>query len=375
MYPSNPSVQSQSPSQVNAPVDFSVFAQHSATMIGRWILVPINVLLFLLMFIGMGVAVYFFGAESTTALVIGVIWVLLILAGMMASSVAYHTIRERKQEKVVQQFAERNGWQTDKMDAKDSVATALLGSWDGERISAALKGTYKNVPFKAVHYTFYVGEGDAASQENNFVNLCFTLPHVFPFVVLDDKRDNYFMGRSSLPGRVGGVKTLSLEGNFDNRFQTMTLAGSERDVLHLLTPNFMAALMDTPARADIELQGNKLFIIKRAASLADGQALKELFAMADVALYYIQRASDTWQASSSQEAVAAMAQTAVQPREQYVDKTAFSPMIKIWAGVGCLMLLTVISFALYDTLAIVLVIVTAVAFIGASILERLKILK
>lgn len=199
----------------------------------------------------------------------------------------------------------------------NNVATSLLNVGHDQAVKSEFSGRYHDLPFSGVIYEYTTGSG-RYQQKHYFVNLHFTLMQNFPLVVLDDKRNNLFF-ISNLPERIPGSKSLQLESDFGDRFKITVMPESERDVLQVLTPDFMAELMDSQTNVDIELEANHLFLIQhlnRDPVTFDGKTLQALFATADVMLKNINEAARTWQASSSPETVQAMTERAMNARKR-----------------------------------------------------------
>jgi hypothetical protein len=241
--------------------------------------------------------------------------------------------RNAAQKAMLKKFLADNGWKQTEGVGFEAVATSLLNVGDSQKVIESFEGTYKQIPFQAVTYRFSTGSGKNR-REYKYTNLCFSLQNVFPLIVLDDKKNNFF-GLSNLPDRISDAKKLEVEGDFYKRFNLYVLPGSEQQVLHLLSPDFMAELMDVADSADVELQADRLFIISEQDSLVDENGMKALFAMAEVVLKNIAEIADTWQKSSSAEAIAAMKSQAWQPRAEALagKKYGWLQLVTIFVGI------------------------------------------
>jgi hypothetical protein len=238
-------------------------------------------------------------------------------------------------------FLVDNGWQSTVETDLTNLATSLINTQQPPSIGYGFSGSYKGLEMHAVKYVYITGDQRSATA-HTFVNLAFYLEHSFPLVILDDK-NNDFLFASNLPERISGGKSLQLEGTFNQRFRLTVMPDTERDVLQLLTPDFMHELYESTAAADIEIEANRLFVIARATDF-DQKSLRNLFGMADVVLKNLDELSDTWQASSSTQTVEAMTATALTPRLGLITiKPKVTGLIGLVIGLTAYLLLLIIS--------------------------------
>jgi hypothetical protein len=231
-----------------------------------------------------------------------------------ASIVIYARQKSAYGKSVIRRFLADNGWR-ETAPSKDDVATSLIGIGHGQKINQAFAGSYHGLDFTAVVYEYATGSGRSETT-HYFTDLHFNLKQQYPLIVLDNRQDEHFSFLSSLPTRIPDSRELQLEGNFNERYKVSVLSGTEQEVLQVLTPDFMAELMDGGGKADIELEANKLFVIRH---LVEGQItkpiLEELFMAAAVVIKNLGELADTWQASSSPVAVQQIADTALSARQ------------------------------------------------------------
>lgn len=240
----------------------------------------------------------------------------IFMALLSAGLIIYAWKEEKNQQKAFKRFLNDNGWKALSKSArsKENVATSLLGVGYNQRMGDAFAGTYMGTPFVMAVYEYTVGYGKS-SETHNFLNLHFKLPKKFPLIVLDDKRNNTFNVFSDLPSRIPNSRTLQFEGNFNERYRVTVLPGAERDVLHVLTPDFMAELLDEKAVMNGELVADNLFVM-RGGETYDKKSLHNMFAFAGVMLKNLAELSPTWQSSSSAETIESIASTAIKPPHQ-----------------------------------------------------------
>jgi hypothetical protein len=259
---------------------------------------------------------------------VSMVWFLGSMLLLFGGFLLYAWQVRKSQQATLELFIVENGWQPLLSPSIECVATSLLNAGHDQNISQAFEGSYRGLNFSAAQYEYVTGSGKS-QQTHSFINLAFTLAQKYPLIVLDDKQNNFLMF-SDLPNRIPNGRQLQLEGNFNKRFRTTVLPGTERDVLQVLTPDFMAELLAQSVKGDIEIEANHLFVIKETDHFTK-QATQELFAMADVMIKNLGELKDTWQASSSPETVAAMAQAALAPRTKIVLRPKHVSIVSIVA--------------------------------------------
>lgn len=243
---------------------------------------------------------------------------LICFIGFLAGFFIYSTQKNTARGLRFFQLLSDNGWSLTLEPGLEHVATSLLGIGNYPGTGVSFAGKYRGVDMYAVTYKFETGSGKSR-QVHSFTNLYFYLGGVFPLMVLDDKKNDELFSVSDLPERIKGGQALKLEGDFNDRFKVTVLPGSEREVLQLLTPDFMQEMYQTPAKANVEIEADKLFIITKSNEFSL-QNLQNLFGMADVVLKNISEVSDTWQASSSPQTIETMAVEALTPRAHALTK-------------------------------------------------------
>lgn len=233
--------------------------------------------------------------------------ILIFLAGLTT-----YAARQRSASyKLLAQFIADNGWSVDEETNTEHVATTLLGIGEEQGASICFSGNYGGFEMHAVAYVYVTGSG-RSRRTHNYTNLCFKLNKEFPLILLDDKKNDFLM-MTDLPSGIRGSKPLRLEGHFNKRFNVSVLPETEQQVLQLLTPDFMEELYNSRSTANVEIEGNNLFVITKANDFTQSN-LRNLFGIADTVLQNVVQVSDTWQASSSPEAVSEMTQQALAPR-------------------------------------------------------------
>jgi hypothetical protein len=93
--------------------------------------------------------------------------------------------------------------------------------------------------------------------------LAIKLPAVLPHLILDATSNDGMV--SDLPGRIDRAQRLSLEGDFDRWFTVYAPVTYESDALYFLTPDVMAAFIDTATGYNIEIVDDALVFFAPSA--------------------------------------------------------------------------------------------------------------
>jgi hypothetical protein len=245
--------------------------------------------------------------------------------------------RSKYLDTAYRQFLADNRWSGITEPSTDDVATSMMGIGHSQKISDSFSGTYHGMPFRAVIYKYTTGSG-RSSTDHFFADLHFELKQTFPLIVLDNKASEHFKFVDDLP-RISDTHELQLEGNFNSQYKVSVMPGTEQEVLQVLTPDFMAELMNGSLKVDAELEANKLYIVKHGPTHWQAADLQALFAMADVMTKNLGELAGTWQASSSTSTVAAMTDTALVARQ----KAILQP--QHWVGIGTVIVIIVYLFS------------------------------
>jgi hypothetical protein len=364
--------QNQTPSKSNPPVNFYAFdSMPRASKAWLLLCVPPIIAFIALCVAGVIQAGGYQGPSSGNG---GGGWTAaLFICGflMFGSGIGMYVWQQSKRQKAAfAAFVMGNGWTLAEAGSLDNVATSLLGAGRDQQASQAFDGEYQGRPFHGLVYQYTTGSGKS-QETHTFANLYFELSQAFPLIVLDNKSGQLFGLFSDLPDRIPNGKPLQLEGDFNEHYRVTVLPGTEQEVLQFMTPDFMSELLQAPKQADIEIEGDKLFII---ASINDGNlsadfngpTLKELFAASDIVLKHLGEVAFSWQASSSPDAVASMAATALAPRtkvmfgRRHVGITGIAGIL-VYAGFN---ILSSLGLAGLQAFAAVAIVVLALAVLG-----------
>jgi hypothetical protein len=148
---------------------------------------------------------------------------------------------------------------------------------------------------------------DYKQYDYEYAAITLTTNLSFPYLLLNPIIDKN-MGEKGVCGQVDGTTMLSVEGNFNKRYEVSALADDHIAVLSLLTPDFMVELLDANTDAAIEFAGNHVSVIQSGIFLPNTQQipLTQLQKTVDAVLKHIADVSDSWLSSSSTAEIAAM---------------------------------------------------------------------
>ncbi|WP_423922243.1 hypothetical protein ACPEEZ_02365 [Frigoribacterium sp. 2-23] len=120
-------------------------------------------------------------------------------------------------------------------------------------------------------YPRYVGPGfefgnltyraPRSRRGTDWTYLAVALPAPLPHLIFDATSNDGV--RSDLPAGVARGQQLSLEGDFDRSYRVYAPGGYQVEALYVLTPDVMAALIDTAADFNVEIVGDALVFFRR----------------------------------------------------------------------------------------------------------------
>lgn len=208
----------------------------------------------------------------------------------------------------IQQFALDNEWQFNAGLGQGYVELGYLPqaskpSWmrNGALASEQIYGVsgiihgYPVVMFVDRVVTSYSGSGGRASSKPHFSRsgvIVVELNKLFPQLVLDsNKNDKFFMKVRS--ATIDTRQKINLEANFPKYFDFYAPQGINTNSLTVLAPNFMQTLIDSSATFDVEIFGNRLFILTQDPLYSE-RVMNEALQALKVQLTYMNRLEASW---------------------------------------------------------------------------------
>ncbi len=170
---------------------------------------------------------------------------------------------------VWKQFAAANGWTIDVETPPEVVVPPSLQFGHSRELSPVIQAQIGDMICDLLTYCCVTGSGKS-QQTHNFTIACTSLPRPLPHMLLMSKKSRADVRRDLLDG-----ENLKLEGDFDDYFGLQIEKGQEVDVLTIITPDVMQALVDYGQTEDIEVLGNNVYFItnKDQRDYRDMQAL------------------------------------------------------------------------------------------------------
>jgi hypothetical protein len=168
------------------------------------------------------------------------------------------------------QFALDNGWRSEKVQHAGSVLPPTIAGRGHSRVlSDVVSGTYSGNRFKSFTYTYTEGHGRLAVIYTQTI-IQIVLHKPLPSFLLD----------SSLAGVARDIPPnfihVSLEGNFDSSFKLYAPKESTTDVLSVLSPDIMQALILNNTLQDIQSENGSIWFVQHGDTRRQPQ-LRALF--------------------------------------------------------------------------------------------------
>lgn len=163
---------------------------------------------------------------------------------------------QKEKERLWAEFAGRNNWQLiDATIESPYVPPAIKGVGHSPKISKIIHAVINSQEWHLLRYEYVTGSGKNKNVHITTI-LHKTLNKPLPYILLDSKKN--WGGIARVPV---GCHQISLEGDFSKYFSLFLQEGSHIDVLSLLTPDVMAALIDKGFLYDIEILDDNLYIV------------------------------------------------------------------------------------------------------------------
>jgi hypothetical protein len=161
----------------------------------------------------------------------------------------------RYKNQIWQEFGRVNGWPVEpKVFEPDSLPPSL-NYGHSFIFSPVLKAQLETVAADLFTFKCTTGEGKY-SQDHFFTVATVALPAALPHLML--------LSRSSHPDaheNIDNHTQLQLEGDFGKYFKLIVQSGQQIDVLRVLTPDVMQALIQYNQTEDIEINASRLYLI------------------------------------------------------------------------------------------------------------------
>lgn len=173
-----------------------------------------------------------------------------------------------------QAFAKKNGFQV--VESRDRAAVEIVSvpSFRGKLLALSagiVTGIYRGTQFAL--FTRQYKEGGILRWREHQMDtiLMLSMPARLPHIVIN-ARGNERARRSNLSASFPGNYHFRFEGVYGSKYDVYAEPASRITTLQLFTPDVLMVLYDKLPNADIEIQGDKLWIVQRYGVLDDSLA-------------------------------------------------------------------------------------------------------
>lgn len=170
-----------------------------------------------------------------------------------------------------QAFAKKNGFQVVEPRDRVAVETVSVPSFRGKLLALSagiVTGIYRGTPFAL--FTRQYKEGGILRWRERQMDtiLMLSMPVRLPHIVIN-ARSNEKARRSNLSTSFPGDYHFRFEGTYGGKYDVYAEPASRIMTLQLFTPDVLMVLYEKLSNADIEIQGDKLWIVQRYGVLND----------------------------------------------------------------------------------------------------------
>lgn len=204
------------------------------------------------------VLMFHFGGAASTSPFVALPGLMILL--FVPSMLLYGILRNGNRSLQIEQFCKDNNFEFRSFQASTNKTGSLFTRGDSRKITNEISGTTSHNGFCIYDYQYSTGSGKNR-RTYHFGVAEITLKRKFPHILVDSKRDGSISGFE-----FDASQKLELEGDFNKYFSVYGPKEYEIEVLQVLSPSVMAALLDLRESFDIEIIGDKMFIYNRGTS-------------------------------------------------------------------------------------------------------------
>lgn len=153
----------------------------------------------------------------------------------------------------------------------------------------AITGELKS-PSWRYGYTYKIGDNIFSSARGNGMEVM--LPKLMPEIFIDSHADKR---RVTTTEYIKGGQKIMLEGDFNNHFQVYVARGAEQLALSILTPDVMAALIDSTGSHDVRIVGHSMQIFSNTKIYKDSIAQQRMINASYTLVGEIDHRLKSWQ--------------------------------------------------------------------------------
>lgn len=179
----------------------------------------------------------------------------LIFIAMAIDSLRLH----RKRDSSLRTFALTNGFSIGLGIVVDQQnLSTIMQQGSHPKTDHYFSGHFHGMNFDFFQHKFTPTDGRDRKKEDVYTGIRLELPKTVPNLILDSHINDDDI--SNLPVLVSDDQRLDLEGDFNKYFDYYAPEGYSIEALDLLSPEFMALLIDTQTDFDLELTGQSAYV-------------------------------------------------------------------------------------------------------------------
>jgi hypothetical protein len=202
------------------------------------------------------------------------------------------TYNKGKPDTTLIEFVHDNHFQlVDVTNHKNDGAIFRAGNHDNQ-LFHGFSGEQYSYPFLMYQHLFSKGSGRSAS-DYFYLIAEISLPKLLPHIFIDNRGNNSFLAPEILDV-YNDNQLMKLEGNFSKQFNVYGVPGYEVELLTLLNPAFMSALMDFEQLFDLEFLDDKAYIYLSDQFVYSEQSIKQIFSVMEFVILELQKQMDTF---------------------------------------------------------------------------------
>lgn len=169
----------------------------------------------------------------------------------------FQILRERYERALLGDFAAANGFTFDKDGTVDKTYGTIFRLAGTPKVSDVITGTYDGCDMRMFLYETTIETG-RSSYTYRYTALELDVHGKLPDLLLANKASTVM--KLNFAGNFGTKHTVSLEGNFNERFTLYAQPGNEMEALQVFSPDVMALAEDEAGRFSLEFVANRIYI-------------------------------------------------------------------------------------------------------------------
>lgn len=210
---------------------------------------------------------------------VAAIFGLIVIVALVAA--AYSLYRRRKNQQAMVLLAAPKGWQPlplDFLTLSQSLPSYLVNRGVDQQFDLAFQTVIDGVSVKFFHFQYSIittatdpQTGATTTDRQTYDHNVFqaTLEKSYPQVLL---MPHGMFSRIANLDEAHGLQRISLEGNFNDHFDTYIAPNSQIEALSLLAPDVMAQLLDITHDTTFDCYGQSLTMVHKASMMTPAEA-------------------------------------------------------------------------------------------------------